>query len=124
MNKTPSMEPFFRRILPRLGEVFGSVGYIALGPSLRARVELANDSNCGGLYNGFRVEVIHRQNGRIDSVFIPWADALGAKRKDTRPDWVGPFEVKANVSSDWYIAVPADEKPLAAALDRYLKIWS
>lgn len=83
-------------------------------------------------YEGFRVTILNKHEGAIDSKTFWFADHLDTrKRADDRANPKGKhyfridrFEVKVSCGFEWYIGVPADTKPLVAAIETFVKFYS
>lgn len=88
-----------------------------------ARIEL---DTCGTRdhYEGFRVIIINKREGEIDSKFFHFNDYLdGAERADNRPECASDFVVIGHTGWAWYIAVPKDTKSLVRAIEQYIGVF-
>ncbi len=108
----------------------GNVGYVELGSACGclARVELVRGDTTFG---AFRVDIISRVNGKLDSLTFEFNDILDPKdRDDSRPDQKG-FHAWSSSSGpdskalDWYIAKPSPKniKHFVATVNEYLTMW-
>lgn len=108
----------------------GNVGYVELGSvaGALARIELS-DWGCQGTYTGFRVDIISRVNGKLDSLQFEFNDILDPKdRTDGREKDHSSFHGWSSSGKkdiDWYIAKPSEKniKHFVAAVNEYLKMW-
>jgi hypothetical protein len=109
----------------------GKVGYLELGTisGAIARIELS-DWGSQGTYMGFRVDVISRVNGKLDSMQFEFNDILDPKdRTDGREKDHASFHGWSSGSGkseiDWYIAKPSPKnvKHFVAAVNEYLTMW-
>lgn len=106
----------------------GKVGYVDLGPNalLVARIEL-DEQGYQGRYSAFRVDIIHRVNGKLDSLVFAFSDLLDPKkRSDERRDHEGFYGWASNGGEIWwYIATPtaSNIKNVVAAVNEYLGMW-
>jgi len=107
----------------------GKVGYVELGSisCCVARIELSEQGYQGN-YSAFEVEIIHRVNGKLDSLTVAFHDALDpADRSDNRgKDHKGFWGWAANGGEiGWYIATPTanNVKNVDKAVNEYLKMW-
>ena len=109
----------------------GNVGYVELGSvsGCVARIELVrNDTTC----SSFRVDIISRVNGKLDSLTFEFNDILDPKdRVDNRPEQNGFHAWSSSAGSagvkeyDWYIAKPSPKnlKHYVATVNEYLAMW-
>lgn len=108
----------------------GDVGYVELGSAsgALARIELS-DRHTVGTFTGFRVDIISRTQGKLDTLFFDFNEHMDpGQRDDNRLDhkgfhgWSSGREAK---SIAWYIATPTlkNIKAFTAAVNEYLAMW-
>lgn len=112
----------------------GNVGYVELGSvcGCLARIELVRADTTFGR---FRVDIISRVNGKLDSLTFEFNDILDPKdRVDNRPEMNGFHAWSSSVPGsgstgtkdlDWYIAKPSPKsiKHFVATVNEYLAMW-
>ena len=73
-------------------------------------------------FDGFGVEIVSKQSGKITSKFLRFNDYLSA-RVDSRKDYSG-FCVISHTGWGWYIAEPAAKaRPFCEAIETYIAAW-
>ncbi len=102
---------------------FDRVGYIQLDVDRRIKIELT--SGTSEQFSRFTVSLISKTKGPLDAKTFRFQDYLDAeKRKDDRPDHTGEFYVYPNSGWEWYIAIPASTRPLCAAIEEWITLYT
>jgi len=100
---------------------FDLTGYTPVDGDRRAKITLSIFSDSGiptsEHYRGFKVEIVNKNEGVIDSKFFNWSDYLvGGLGEDK-------FDVISYVAWDWHLATPKDARPISAAIEKYIEIF-
>lgn len=91
-----------------------------------AKIEL-HEYGTMGTYPGFRVQIISKKSGIVDSKFFEFDDYLDRKenRVDDQDDYPnsprnGCFMVISHCGWKWYIAEPKTTRPFCEAIESYI----
>lgn len=122
----------FCKSLPWTREILwtGLTGFTKIDEDRLAKIELA-DRSVRGEYNGFRVTILNKREGKVDETFFAFDDYLAKdlnKRLDDRRDYPlqdNPcFKVVAHCGWHWYIAKPRSAKPFTEAVEGYIQMFA
>lgn len=98
---------------------FGHIGYhkMANGKVAKIYIDIAGVS---GTYVGVRTEIINKDEGKVDQLFIQFSDVM--EMTDFRADEYSDLRVISHCGWDWYIRRPKDENAMSKAIFDYIKI--
>ena len=104
-------------------EWFGEKGISKRNENINATITIVTHGH-SDQYEGYKVEIIHKNNGKIDSHYFPFNDYLKT-RIDDRNDYKGKFEVSKHCGKCWYIAIPKPKEvdEMVKIIFKYIKNW-
>ena len=123
--KTKTFENFNKEFFKSNKEInwFEKQGILKIDEMKNVVITLST-SGCMNRYIGYKIEIIHKNNGQIASHFFNFNDYFQQKnRKDTRNDYSGEFYVRT--TCDWYVAIPAkkDINYMISEIEKYISLW-
>lgn len=102
---------------------FNDFGVIQLNNKINIEISL-DDSKTVKSYDGYRIKIVHKDKGILSDKLFLFNDYM-IKRIDDRQEIEQTFEVKANISNDWYIAIPDNNeiKKMKELIISFISMW-
>lgn len=94
---------------------FDTLGIHKLSDGRLVRIQLAT-AGTHDKYEGFRVKVLDKREGEIDTHYFAFADYLS----EPTDDRIQRFHVYAGTGFRWYVEAPPSTRPLTQAIEEYV----
>jgi hypothetical protein len=108
----------------------GLTGMTRIDGDRLAKIELAATASLRTDYPGFRVTILNKREGEVDSTYFRFDEHLDCTltgRTDGREDYPIPqnrtFQVIAHCGWDFYIAKPRTTRPFCEAVERHIEMF-